>query len=772
MDRRGQTFSLKYVVLGLILIAVALTVIVGSSTLIPNTFGIIGEETEATEEDFDEARGEPASQEDDVVAPDSTADTSDTTVETGEEETSETADTTGESSQTVRDPVQASFQGDDGVTVRLNPSDTSGTREVDVALRVNNDGQNRVVDRKTVTCRGSCSTSFGFTPENGDEVTVEAQTTGSGGSTLLGQDTDRFGTTEQNPLCSVTLWSDPHQRGGKLETSGGSTLHIGDSAGSVEIDGGASCEATLFQHADYDGNSVTVESDVERLGNLGRNAPWFWCRGNWGNCASSIRLSGGNSCRATLYTDSGFSGDSLTVTGDSTNLHIGDDVSSTGDVSCDIVFYEEEGFDGPYMRTDYYIDDFTGDAVSNSVPSFEDNEISSLVTLNGRIEVTTGSTTYLSHTGSDSDDEDWIGPLDDSTSITIQTGDSVQYRIPGRYEESSIRLTSPVEQAGSTGTVTVQDAGEIDVSYEWSDPDSEEVERESSIGGDDRTGAYTATHQINSLPTASKPDGTFRVLTPSIGFGPGSTLNEKAEAIEQVLEEESVFNTCQSPEESVQVVPLAEECSNKETVQDVCQYSLAEAATNPLSNQGACARDCADAIIQCAASYAEEHNLEWDKAHGILQTDAASAGMVDGCAPKADFLNDNEGNRRGGSVTLKPGSNNGTTGSHEIGHDFGLCHGKSESYWGDQLSVRPCKPAEDPSCNPVCDPEEDEDCTQEVADAFGTCTDCQSSYCPNDDPADREDIMNYQDGRVFMSQENQHLETHPQLESIIEQCRE
>ncbi|MFB6294260.1 MAG: hypothetical protein ABEI97_00725, partial [Candidatus Nanohaloarchaea archaeon] len=730
-----------------ILLAIAVTVIGGSTGLIQDTFGIIGEETRAQEQEFDAARDGPGAQDDEELTSDSTGSTSDTTTGSEGEETSDTGETGEEPSQTVQNTVQTSFREGEGVTVRLNPSDTAGTRRVDVALRVSNNGQNRIVDRKTVTCRESCSTSFGFTPENGDEVTIEAQSTGPGGSTLLGRDTEQFGAAEQNPLCSVTLWSKKNTRGDSLTTAGGSTLHIGDSASSIRIKGGSTCEATLFQHTQYGGNSVTVDSDIDALGGFGENAPWMWCGGNWGNCISSIRVSGGDACRAILYDSTGYEGDAVTVTGDSSSLHLGDDVSSIDSVSCDIAIYEEEQFDGAYMRTDFRIRSFD-DAINDGAPSFSDDAVSSLTTFGG-IQVSTGGRQYTSETGSDGDDRDWNPSGSGSSSITVRKGDTLSYTIPGHFEQSAVSLVSPVKRSGTTGSVTIGETGQIRIAYRWNDSDSKEILRDRALGGDDRTGAYTPHHEIDSLPRRQNPGGTLRILTVPIDYGPGGSFPGHVNAIETILQEESVFRTCQTPSEAVQMVPLADKCHNEEEIIEACETGI----TDGLRDQGTCNRECADSVISCAAHYARQHNLEWDKSHGLFKPSWTSANREGGCAAKSNLFNDDRGSPKGGAVTLVDALRNGTTGAHEIGHDYGLCHGRSASSWSGPLSVRPCKPSEDPSCNPFCDPEQNEDCTQDVADTYGTCKGCQSSYCPNDDPAAQEDIMNYQNGKVFMPQE-------------------
>ena len=81
----------------------------------------------------------------------------------------------------------------------------------------------------------------------------------------------------------------------------------------------------VYEHADYQGASAHVTSDIRNLEDV--KGPCVKVEGSgetssttnlWGDCISSIRLAPG--WRATLYRDDGFDGDRLDVTQDLPNL--------------------------------------------------------------------------------------------------------------------------------------------------------------------------------------------------------------------------------------------------------------------------------------------------------------------------------------------------------------------------------------------------------------------------------------------------------------------
>jgi hypothetical protein len=87
---------------------------------------------------------------------------------------------------------------------------------------------------------------------------------------------------------------------------------------------------TIYQHADYLGESAHVTQDIkdlkdfkgpcERIGYSGVVGSPVDSHDEWDDCISSIRVSPG--WRATVYRDDDFDGDRLEVTGDIPNLQL------------------------------------------------------------------------------------------------------------------------------------------------------------------------------------------------------------------------------------------------------------------------------------------------------------------------------------------------------------------------------------------------------------------------------------------------------------------
>lgn len=250
-----------------------------------------------------------------------------------------------------------------------------------------------------------------------------------------------------------------------------------------------------------------------------------------------------------------------------------------------------------------------------------------------------------------------------------------------------------------------------------------------------------------------------------------SQYESKADQFEEFWERESVFRTCDSPSTSVDVKTLDSSCSNN--VESACQGNF-------------CSQNCANEIIQCASN----NYPNFDKAEGLYNGPGMSmgGGTVVGCAGKANLRGSSQGSLNGGALHITGlGFESGKGSAHELGHDFGLCHGKSDGSWSNP-SVKPCK-LSDSGCEVICrDSDGDGDtseCTKTgdtcsgsecVSTTEGTCIGCTSSYCPNNDPKDPKDIMNYQDVTPntkykFKTQEDQHISSFSAVDQVLDACK-
>lgn len=224
-----------------------------------------------------------------------------------------------------------------------------------------------------------------------------------------------------------------------------------------------------------------------------------------------------------------------------------------------------------------------------------------------------------------------------------------------------------------------------------------------------------------------------------------SSYKQDASDFEEFWERKSVFRTCNSPDKAVEVKTLSNTCSND--VSSACQGSF-------------CSDACANAIIQCASN----NYPNFDKAEGFYDGPgmSVSGGTVTGCSGKADLTLDNQGSSNGGAIHITgSGFESGKGVAHELGHDFGLCHGKSDSSWSNP-SVKPCNPSIDSGCSGT--------------GSTGTCIGCDSSYCPNDDPQDPADVMNYQNLNPpskynFKSQEDSHVSSFTEVQEVLNSCQ-
>ena len=132
-----------------------------------------------------------------------------------------------------------------------------------------------------------------------------------------------------------------------------------------------------------------------------------------------------------------------------------------------------------------------------------------------------------------------------------------------------------------------------------------------------------------------------------------------------------------------------------------------------------CSSDCYNSIIQCAR---DKYGIDFDKAEGLYYGSAdnyVGQYIVLGCAGNSNigyppYL----GSLYGGAVhETAIGNNDGSGSTHELGHDFGLCH---NPYGGAALPEPPLS-------------------------------------CPNNDPSDQYEIMSYGIREHFASGSMSHL---------------
>ncbi len=137
-----------------------------------------------------------------------------------------------------------------------------------------------------------------------------------------------------------------------------------------------------------------------------------------------------------------------------------------------------------------------------------------------------------------------------------------------------------------------------------------------------------------------------------------------------------------------------------------------------------CSSSCNLAIIDCAKA---EYGVEFDKAEGIMNGESGAGGLL-GCAGLSDLGNPPHlGSREGGAIhEMARLNSDGSGSSHELGHDFGLCHTPD-------LAVPPLCPNVDNDPPKIC-------------------------------------IMNYGTKQKFCTQAYAHLRQHPYLIDYLEGC--
>ncbi len=271
----------------------------------------------------------------------------------------------------------------------------------------------------------------------------------------------------------------------------------------------------------------------------------------------------------------------------------------------------------------------------------------------------------------------------------------------------------------------------------------------------------------------------FRLAVVPVNFSfpsDNATYNTLVDQFEDFWEQKT-FGSCSYPDKAVEVLRINEDCS---PAKSACLPSALDM----------CNSHCASAVISCA----QDKYSNVDKAEALLKGNGASnpfgPGTVTGCSPLASLTQDNRGSDLGGAIhATSLGFENGKGSAHELGHDFGLCHGRSNAAWSSTPSQKPCNPSEDGNCVPYCLDLNDDgtrDCTvtrtsdgipqscngPECSDTQGSCIGCASSYCPNNDAAAQDDVMNYQNqpSYKFYSEEQEHLETFGSVQRIVDAC--
>jgi hypothetical protein len=177
---------------------------------------------------------------------------------------------------------------------------------------------------------------------------------------------------------------------------------------------------------------------------------------------------------------------------------------------------------------------------------------------------------------------------------------------------------------------------------------------------------------------------------------------------------QSPIKECSDPSKHAELLLLKNDCSIAKTT---C-YGVTALRPNMCS----CGRD----IIKCAE---DEFGADFEKAEGIFHGSADNfvwGGKVTGCAGLSNLgVPPHLGSLHGGAVhETAVGFKNGHSSTHELGHDFGLCH-----------TMNLARPA----------------------------------LCPNSETGSNL-IMNYGPMSYFGTQAYSHLKTHPYLIDYLEGC--
>ena len=246
-------------------------------------------------------------------------------------------------------------------------------------------------------------------------------------------------------------------------------------------------------------------------------------------------------------------------------------------------------------------------------------------------------------------------------------------------------------------------------------------------------------------------ENVFRIVIVPANFEFPSDRSEyfqKANKVFNYWMNKSVFQFCSNPRERLELLTINKSCEVSPPLKDVCSGTKS-------STPGMCSPQCASSVIKCA----RDNYPSFHKAIGVYKGDMIKSGPlknVTGCSGLSSQATSDLGSQRGGSIHETTANfEEGVGNVHELGHDFGFCHGVGTA------SKRPCDPSKDANCT-------------KISPGVGKCVSCNSSLCPNNDPFSPKDIMNYYpvdpDEKRFFNQEFKHLKNHPQLKEYLKGC--
>lgn len=166
---------------------------------------------------------------------------------------------------------------------------------------------------------------------------------------------------------------------------------------------------------------------------------------------------------------------------------------------------------------------------------------------------------------------------------------------------------------------------------------------------------------VRTLKITERPIDPFKLVVVPISYNFPSDrtrYSTHAQTFGNHFLDTSPLRECVPKEEHIQILELSEDCA---------------AAVNPCSELFGgfpCDAACHMAVINCA----KDEYPEFDKAEGIYDGQISYYGII-GCAGISNLgVPPHLGSQQGGAIHTVVGNADGSGSSHELGHDFGLCH--------------------------------------------------------------------------------------------------